>query len=185
MLRVGKELIALRAWCAEHGLALAMLGDDSPTALPLAFTVQFRGPVGTPYEGGLFVVRCGLPAKYPVKPPSMVFLTRIWHANIHPETGGVCMDALKEGWAPASMTIVSLFEQYLPMLLHNPNCSDPYNFAAAEQLTTAPSKYAKFAAEHTAAYAKVSGASSAVSAVATTTASASSGPSSSSLSAAL
>lgn len=42
----------------------------------------FQGPPDTPYEGGTFVVDIQIPDEYPFHPPTMKFITRIWHPNV-------------------------------------------------------------------------------------------------------
>lgn len=48
-----------------------------------------------------------MPDDYPLKPPKMNFVTKIWHPNISPVNGAICMDELKNGWSPA-LTIFRL-----------------------------------------------------------------------------
>ena len=42
-----------------------------------------------------------LDRNYPYHPPKMNFMTKIFHPNIHYETGEICLEVLKEdGWSP-------------------------------------------------------------------------------------
>jgi ubiquitin-conjugating enzyme E2 G2 len=41
----------------------------------------FQGPEGTPFEGGVFEAELRFPEDYPLKPPEMRFLHRMWHPN--------------------------------------------------------------------------------------------------------
>lgn len=40
-----------------------------------------EGPVGTPFEGGVFPAEMKFPKDYPLSPPSMRFLCEVWHPN--------------------------------------------------------------------------------------------------------
>ena len=42
------------------------------------------GPVDTPYENGHFKIKLTIPEKFPLRPPSVKFITKIWHPNINP-----------------------------------------------------------------------------------------------------
>lgn len=76
------------------------------TAAPEADSIRnligsIKGPVDSPYEGGIFFVEIRLPDDYPFAPPKMKFRTKVWHPNVSSQTGAICLDILKDAWSPA------------------------------------------------------------------------------------
>ena len=80
------------------------------------------GPTETPYEGGVFILNIHIPLDYPMKPPNILFKTKIYHPNIN-STGSICLDILKSNWSP-SLTLSKLLLS-ICSLLNDPNCDDP------------------------------------------------------------
>jgi len=80
------------------------------------------GPTETPYEGGVFILNIHIPLDYPMKPPNILFKTKIYHPNIN-STGAICLDILKSNWSP-SLTLSKLLLS-ICSLLNDPNCNDP------------------------------------------------------------
>jgi len=56
------------------------------------------GPLGTPYEGGSFKVKLQLGCTFPSQPPKAFFITRIFHPNVDPRNGEICVNTLKRDW---------------------------------------------------------------------------------------
>ncbi|CAH0556714.1 unnamed protein product [Brassicogethes aeneus] len=86
------------------------------------FQVVMAGPAGSPYEGGLFKLELFLPENYPLSPPSVRFLTKIFHPNID-KLGRICLDILKNQWSPALQVRTVLLS--IQALLSSPNPDDP------------------------------------------------------------
>ena len=77
-----KELADMRADKQPQVMA-TFAGPEDDTRL---LTGRFKGPEGTPYEGGEYVVDIEIPSDYPFKPPKMRFATKIWHPNVSSQT---------------------------------------------------------------------------------------------------
>ncbi|KAJ1604781.1 UBA and UBC domain-containing protein [Cryptosporidium canis] len=111
-----------------------------------------RGPVGTPYEGGIFQLDIIVPKEYPYEPPKVKFVTRIWHPNISSQTGAICLDILKDAWSPAlTLRTVMLSIQ---ALLSAPEPNDPQDALVASLYKSDYNKYIETAKSWTQMYAK-------------------------------
>ena len=77
------------------------------------------GPVGSPYEGGLFYLYLQIPYSYPMCPPIVRFLTRIFHPNVS-RHGHVGIDSIQHNWSLA-LTISKVLIS-VQSLLTDPYC---------------------------------------------------------------
>ena len=118
---------------ADHDLRLV---NDSLCE----FHVLFKGPRDSPYEGGVWRLRVELPDAYPHKSPSVGFTNHIFHPNVCPVGGAVCLDVLNQTWS-AMYDLVNVVEVFLPQLLLYPNPEDPLNDDAARMMQAEPKKY--------------------------------------------
>lgn len=131
----------------------------------------FKGPPGTPYEGGEFVVDIQIPVsilmnydskkkklltnlqqEYPFKPPKMQFVTKVYHPNISSQTGAICLDILKDAWSPVLTLKSSLIS--LQSLLQSPEPNDPQDAEVAKVFLRDNAQFNKTAKEWTDSYAK-------------------------------
>mmetsp|Transcript_5172 Transcript_5172/g.7274 ORF Transcript_5172/g.7274 Transcript_5172/m.7274 type:complete len:166 (+) Transcript_5172:29-526(+) len=109
----------------------------TPSVENLRFlNVNIAGPPGTPYEGGIFRVEMFLTDEYPMSPPKVRFLTRVYHPNID-KLGRTCLDILGYRWSPA-LHIRSVLLT-LQALLSSPNPDDPMDNHIATHWLTDPS----------------------------------------------
>ncbi|KAK8070931.1 hypothetical protein PG997_011134 [Apiospora hydei] len=105
------------------------------------FDVEIHGPSGSPYEGeppdnlrlraanymhtpfrGVFKLELFLTDDYPMVPPKIRFLTKIYHPNVD-KLGRICLDVLKNNWSPALQIRTILLS--IQALLGAPNPDDP------------------------------------------------------------
>jgi ubiquitin-conjugating enzyme E2 D/E len=110
--------------------------------------VTFKGPEGTPYEGGWFQGEIKFPADYPLKPLVLALKTQIWHPNIS-EKGEICKDVI--AWKP-SVTVESFLEAFYARFAE-PDPEATLRVEAAEQFKFRRSEFDQQAREWTAKYA--------------------------------
>ena len=87
-----------------------------------------EGPQGTPYENGYYRLELFLPEGYPMEPPKVRFLTKIYHPNID-KLGRICLDILKDKWSPALQIRTVLLS--VQALLSSPEPDDPLDTTVA------------------------------------------------------
>lgn len=97
------------------------------------FNVCIAGPAQSPYENGIFKLELFLPAEYPMAPPKVRFLTKMYHPNID-KLGRICLDVLKDKWSPALQIRTVLLS--IQALLSAPNPDDPLDNGVADTWKT-------------------------------------------------
>jgi ubiquitin-protein ligase len=115
--RIGRLRTDLKS-ITEKFISLRPLDDDFRN-----LRATLEGPPSSPYRGGIFHLHLRIPDKYPFRPPSCSFLTRIYHPNISPE-GKICIDLLESrNWRP----IYGLWALLLSIIsiLDDPTIEDP------------------------------------------------------------
>ena len=144
--RIAKELDECRQ-DTQSGVKLQLVNESDLTRL----IGYFKGPPGTPYEGGVFKVDITIPNQYPFKPPVMRFLTKIYHPNISSVTGAICLDILKDAWTPILTLKSSLIS--LQSLLQSPEPNDPQDAEVAKHYLSNKEGFEDTAAYWTKVYA--------------------------------
>jgi len=87
------------------------------------------GPDDTPWEGGTFKLTLQFTEDYPNKPPTVKFVTKMFHPNIY-ANGQICLDILQNQWSP--IYDIAAILTSIQSLLTDPNPNSPANVEAAK-----------------------------------------------------
>lgn len=126
-------------------------GPKSVENRPLEWVARLPGPADTPYAHGTFRLALEFPENYPMKPPSVKFVSTIYHPNVSSSDGKICLNVLTREWTP--LLKVSTLLLCVSALLSQPNPEDPLNEKAAAMFQECPAEFARVAQEWTRKYA--------------------------------
>ncbi|KAH7570144.1 hypothetical protein JRO89_XS05G0057800 [Xanthoceras sorbifolium] len=115
------------------------------------------GPDDTPWDGGTFKLTLQFTEDYPNKPPTVRFVSRMFHPNIYAD-GSICLDILQNQWSPiydvaAILTSIQVFHLFSSSLLYifhlfcflsllcDPNPNSPANSEAARMFSENKREY--------------------------------------------
>eukprot|EP00545_Synedropsis_sp_CCMP1620_P012569 CAMPEP_0119004692 /NCGR_PEP_ID=MMETSP1176-20130426/1299_1 /TAXON_ID=265551 /ORGANISM="Synedropsis recta cf, Strain CCMP1620" /LENGTH=174 /DNA_ID=CAMNT_0006956427 /DNA_START=31 /DNA_END=555 /DNA_ORIENTATION=+ len=130
--RLRKELQHLERSNDKNDNDNVYLRPSSAASSILKWTALLLGPTETPYEGGVFQLRIDCGSDYPMAPPKVHFVTKIFHPNVHFQTGEVCLDILQKEWSPA-WGLVSACRAILA-LLSDADATSPLNCDAGNMV---------------------------------------------------
>lgn len=85
-------LCFLSEMCVNYTQVLELL------RLLLVLISYFR-PHDTPFEDGTFKLTIEFTEEYPNKPPTVRFVSKMFHPNVYAD-GGICLDILQNRWSP-------------------------------------------------------------------------------------
>ncbi|KAM6919292.1 uncharacterized protein FYW49_008813 [Xenentodon cancila] len=108
--------------------------------------VAMQGPPDTPYEKGVFELYCQFGPDYPVKPPLLRFVTRIYHCNVN-NVGRICHNLFDRNYN-AHITMKEIFDAVYGLLIV-PEPDDPLDSILAEEFLTSRETYEQEARKHT------------------------------------
>lgn len=147
--RMKRELELLRAGAAP-GVS-AWVADESRLD---RLEGEIVGASNTPYADGVFRLDIHVPPEYPLKPPALRFVTKIFHPNIDTE-GRICLDTLnmppKGAWKPA-LNIATVLTS-VQALMSTPNPDDGLMSDITDMFRRDPAQFERTAREWTLRYA--------------------------------
>ncbi|KIW32034.1 uncharacterized protein PV07_03613 [Cladophialophora immunda] len=126
--RLAKDHAALRSGLPPNYLFPDADPDSSLQDDLTQLVICITGAEGTPYAEGLWRLHLKMPHDYPKSPPKATFQTRIYHPNVDPTTGAVCLETLKRDWDP-KLTLKDILIT-ISFLLIQPNPDSALNAAA-------------------------------------------------------
>jgi len=131
--RVSKEIADCKN-DKSSSISIELIGNS-----PFHLLGSFKGPEGTPYEGGHYEVDIVIPDSYPFQPVKMKFITKVYHPNVSSASGAICLDILKDAWSPVltlKSTLISL-----QSLLCSPEPNDPQDAEVAKHYLTSRASF--------------------------------------------
>uniref|UniRef100_A0AC34FFA4 UBC core domain-containing protein n=1 Tax=Panagrolaimus sp. ES5 TaxID=591445 RepID=A0AC34FFA4_9BILA len=128
------------------------LQDDPPPGISgapcesniMIWEAVIVGPPDTPFEDGTFKLKLEFTEEYPNKPPTVKFISKMFHPNIYND-GSICLDILQNRWSPTYD--VSAVLTSVQSLLDEPNPNSPANATAAEMYQSNRREYERRVSE--------------------------------------
>jgi ubiquitin-conjugating enzyme E2 C len=142
--RLMKEV---KDFCKEKADGVSAFPDAAKGIL--SWKAKIVGAASTPYAGQTYELQLDFPEDYPMRPPTVVFVTPCFHPNVHESRGDICLDILQDKWScvyNVRTVLISILS-----LLADPNTASPLNPQAAAMWDQ---DQAAFKAQVDAAYAK-------------------------------
>ncbi|XP_068427735.1 uncharacterized protein [Clinocottus analis] len=109
--------------------------------------ILMQGPPDTPYKKGVFELYCQFGPDYPAKPPTVRFVTHVYHCNVN-SVGRICHNIFDRNYN-AHITMKEILEAVYGLLII-PEPDDPLDSILAEEYLTSRETYEREAEKHTA-----------------------------------
>ncbi|CBJ32389.1 conserved unknown protein [Ectocarpus siliculosus] len=125
--RLRKEMHKLQTSPPDEDIRMSADEDDIRQ-----WRAYIRGPPDTPFAGGIYELKITVGQQYPMVPPCMRFVTKVFHPNVHFNTGEICLNILKKDWSPA-WSLQGACRAILALLAH-PEADSPLNCDAGNMV---------------------------------------------------
>ena len=112
--------------------------------------ISLAGPIDTPYAGGMFFLTAAFTEDYPDKKPEVRFINKIYHLNVSPTNGHICISTLND-WKPKTPMVDVISAIFA--LFYDQNPKSPYSGEMAREYEHDRHKFNQKAREWTAKYA--------------------------------
>ena len=103
-----------------------------------------------PFTGGKFIVKLGF-TEYPFKPPTIEFLTKVYHPNVGAD-GKICTQAIDSNWVPTKSSCDVI--DFILTTFRAPTDENAQDMEIATMWKNKRSQWEATAAEWTQQYAK-------------------------------
>lgn len=114
--------------------------------------VYMKGPINTFYEKGVFTIDIYFPNDSPIKKPELRFCNKIYHLNVNPNNGHICVNFMN-CWNENTSIKEILVGIYLSFYQSNFNPKSPYSGEMAREYETNRQEFIRKAKEWTLKYA--------------------------------
>jgi len=141
--RLQKEFHKLKIETPLEWASVSLVGDDITS-----WIATVKGPKDSPYENGLFQVELKFPDVFPMKPPAVRFITKIYHPSVSMKANGqICQDVVEANWSPV-LTVQTILERIQAMMIA-PTADSPLEADIGEVFTNDRKKFNATAKEWT------------------------------------
>ena len=113
--------------------------------------ITLIGPIDTPYAGGMFFLTADFSEDYPTSKPEVRFINKIYHLNVSPSNGHICISTLNN-WKPKTPMVDVISSIFA--LFYDQNPDSPYSGQMAREYVTNREEFNRKAKQWTQQYAK-------------------------------